>query len=123
MSKTRILLRSLIGVSAIVALIFGCSHDSTSTANQSDTTKLPTDTTHHPVEGGDTVLFSFATMGCNRVDKADTLGNASTANVAQLDRTLTDVMNLSPRPDFLILTGDIILGKTTDTSKTGSQLR
>jgi 3',5'-cyclic AMP phosphodiesterase CpdA len=103
--------------------LFGCHHDSTTPPNPTDTTKTPVDTTHHTATSSDTVLYSFATLGCNRLDASNIAGSPSTANVAQLDRSLADVMNLSPRPDLLILTGDIILGKTTDTSVTGAQLR
>ncbi len=101
--------------------LFGCHPSTTGPSNTpADTTKHPGDSTTHPI--ADTILYSFVTMGCNRLDKADTAGDPSTANIAQLDRTLTDVMNLSPRPDFLILTGDVMLGKVTDTSGTGRQL-
>ena len=36
------------------------------------------------------VAYSFVTLGCNRVAAGDTLGNASTANVAQLQQTFPD---------------------------------
>ncbi len=109
---------------AASAFIFGCSHASSTPSNTpTDTTKHPTDTTHYPIVGSDTVLFSFVTFGCNRLDKGDTAGSPSTANIMQLDRTFDDIMNLTPRPDMLIATGDVILGKTIDTSVTGRQLR
>ena len=104
---------------------FACSNNSSNPpggGNPTDTTHKVDTTTHTPTV--DSVVYSFAVMGCNRLDAGDVSGsNPSTANLAQLDRTLTDVMNLNPRLNYLFLVGDLILGKTTDTSVTGSELR
>lgn len=70
--------------------------------------------------GSDSVVYSFAVLGCNRIDKADTAGyrvnNPSTANLAQLDRTLADVALLQPKPDFVFFTGDMVIGYANDST-------
>jgi hypothetical protein len=71
------------------------------------------------VSSADSVVYSFVSVGCNRVDKKDTnfSVNPSTANVAQLKRTLDDIAKLEPKPKFLFFTGDAILGYTDDSVK------
>lgn len=69
------------------------------------------------------VAYSFVTLGCNRVAAGDTLGNASTANVAQLNQTFADVAALSPRPKFLFFTGDMVLGYTNDSTNLDKELK
>ncbi len=94
----------------------------------------PTGTTDTIKNGGnptttDSVLYSFAVFGCNRLDASDTAGVPSTANIAQLDRTFGDIAALTPRPNFLVVCGDLVLGKgsssnaSTDTAIVGKQLR
>src|ERR1700741_5398231 len=57
---------------------------------------LQVNTTPH-----DSLLFSFAVAGCNRVDKKDILpSNPSTANVVQLNRTFQDIMALKNKPKY-----------------------
>ncbi len=109
-------------IAATSAFLFGCSHG-VSSGTPPDTTHRSPDTTVTSVP--DSVLYSFCVMGCNRVDNSDLdlNGNPSTANLAQLDRTFTDMMQLSPRPDYMFLVGDLVLGKTTDTSLLGTELR
>lgn len=68
------------------------------------------------------VAYSFVVVGCNRVDKADTAGNASTANVAQLNQTFADVAALSPKPNFFFFAGDEVFGYTSDTASLARQL-
>jgi hypothetical protein len=112
-----------LAVSIFAAMVLwvgiGC-HSSTSTPAPN-----PTDTTGkgNPQPSIDTVEFSFAVFGCNRLAAGDTVGVPSTANIAQLDRTFTDMMNLSPQPEYVFDVGDLVLGKVTDTSILGSQLR
>ena len=73
----------------------------------------------------DEVLFSFAVLGCNRLDKADTntLINPSTANIEQLMQTFNDIANLNPRPKLLFFAGDLVIGYAGDTAKLGAELR
>ena len=66
---------------------------------------------------GEHISYSFAVFGCNRVDKKDTSYlNPSTANVAHLKRTFEDLANTKPLPNFLFVTGDLILGYSPDTT-------
>jgi hypothetical protein len=67
--------------------------------------------------------YSFVVVGCNRVDKADTAGNVSTANIVQLTRTFNDIAALNPRPKFLFFAGDLTLGYTSDTVQLAKELQ
>ncbi len=61
----------------------------------------------------DSVLYSFVTVGCNRIEKTDTSAdNPSTANVFHLQRTFQDILLLSPLPKYFFFTGDMVLGYT-----------
>jgi hypothetical protein len=74
--------------------------------------------------------YSFAVVGCNRVDYLDTASTTgtayssgmSTANVYQLNRLFTDVSQISPLPKYLFLTGDIVMGYINDTVALAKQL-
>jgi hypothetical protein len=66
--------------------------------------------------------LSFAVIGCNRVDAADTLGDTSTANVAQLRQTFADIAALPERPKILFFAGDLVFGYTNDTLQLARQL-
>lgn len=68
------------------------------------------------------VAYSFVVVGCNRVNAADTVGDPSTANVAQLTQTFQDVAALQPRPKFFFFAGDEVLGYTNDTTVLAKQL-
>jgi hypothetical protein len=46
----------------------------------------------------------------------------STANLPQLQRTLADIAAMQPPPDFIFLTGDLVLGLTPDLETLRSQL-
>jgi len=70
----------------------------------------------------DGVDYSFVIVGCNRLDKADTAGSASTANIEQLNRTFAEVAALSPKPDYFFFAGDMVLGYTPDSTKLLSEL-
>jgi len=60
----------------------------------------------------DPVDFSFVFFGCNRLDSDEAGGAAipSTANAAQLKQDLLDIAALQPRPQYLFLAGDVVLG-------------
>jgi hypothetical protein len=69
------------------------------------------------------IAYSFAFMGCNRVFKADkSPDNPSTANLAQLERSFTDIAALKPRPKFVVFTGDLVLGLTPDLNELRHEL-
>lgn len=72
----------------------------------------------------DPVVFSFAFVGCNRLNKAgvDATQIASTANAAQLLQTFEDIGKLKPLPQYLFLAGDIVKGKKNGTKKLAQQL-
>lgn len=73
---------------------------------------------------GQTLDYSFVTVGCNRVDDADSTANKpSTANVYQLNRLFMEVANMSPLPAYLFFTGDLVIGYKADTVRLANQLR
>lgn len=72
---------------------------------------------------GHKVAYSFVFMGCNRVLKGDkSPDNPSTANLAQLERSFTEIAALRPQPKFVVFTGDMVLGLTADLSELRHQL-
>jgi hypothetical protein len=69
------------------------------------------------------VRYSFVFMGCNRILKGDkSPENPSTANLAQLERSFTEIAALEPRPKFVVFTGDLVLGLTPDLNELRHQL-
>lgn len=73
---------------------------------------------------GDSLALSFIFIGCNRVAKEDWNPgtNPSSANVPQLQQTLTDVSAMRPIPRFLFFMGDLVSGLVHGTSVLESQL-
>ncbi len=59
-----------------------------------------------------TPVFSFAFVGCNRIDRddIDRTNNPSTANVAALKRLFNDMNELERRPDLFFFLGDMVFG-------------
>jgi hypothetical protein len=76
------------------------------------------------VDPTDALVTSFVFVGCNRVQKSDwdSVANPSSANLAQLDQTFTDVAALPNRPRFFFFTGDMVLGMKSGTSDLSTQL-
>ena len=78
-----------------------------------------------------TIDYSFAVVGCNRVDYLDTAATTgklnstgqSTANVYQLKRLFTEVSGLTPMPKYLFIAGDVVMGYINDTVALTNQLR
>ena len=69
------------------------------------------------------IAYSFVFMGCNRVLKGDkSVDNPSTANLPQLLRSFTEIAALKPRPDFVVFTGDMVLGLTANLPELQRQL-
>jgi len=65
--------------------------------------------------GSNTVAYSFAVLGCNRVNGSDvTPQNPSTANLAQLERSFAEIAALQPTPSLVFFTGDLVYGLTPD---------
>jgi hypothetical protein len=69
------------------------------------------------------IAYSFVVLGCNRLAATETLGVASTANVQELNRTFADVAALSPKPNFLFMDGDLVLGYTNDSTALDKELQ
>jgi hypothetical protein len=90
----------------VLVVAYACSNDST-----------------EPALDPNGVAYSFVTVGCNRVAAGDTIGNISTANVNQLNRTFADIAALSPKPNFLFFTGDMVLGYTNDSTNLDKELK
>jgi len=107
-----------IALAATIAV--GCHNSSPTTGanTNTDTTKTTTNTP-------DSVLYAFVVLGCNRLSASDTNTQSipSTANLAQLDRTFTDIAALNPRPNILFMSGDLVLGQGSDTAVLGRELR
>ena len=70
-----------------------------------------------PVENDDPVLFSFAFVGCNRVDWTDrdndTATNGSTANLAVLERIFSELSVLERKSELFFFLGDMVLAEST----------
>ena len=49
--------------------------------------------------------------------------NPSTANIAQMDRTLDDITHLDPKPKYVIFMGDMVFGYQQDSDKLASMLQ
>lgn len=83
-------------------------------------------TPNFPTPPAADILFSFAFVGCNRIDDKDTLSpftDASTANVPQLQRTFSEIASLDPKPTFFFFLGDLVLGLEEDSTILGEELR
>ncbi|QKG51946.1 metallophosphoesterase family protein [Hymenobacter sp. BRD67] len=78
-----------------------------------------------PTAARDTLAYSFAVLGCNRVDNSDLnlATNPSTANVPQLTQTYAELAALKPVPDYLFFMGDMVLGYSPDSAVLGRELR
>jgi len=62
-----------------------------------------------------TLDYSFVVLGCGEVDGADlTPQNPSTANLAQLERSLSEIAALQPPPNLVFFIGDLVYGLTPD---------
>lgn len=64
----------------------------------------------------DSVLLSFAFVGCNRIDRKDTVNweatDSSSANLNVLKRVMQEVMEFERQPDLFFFLGDIVLAET-----------
>lgn len=69
----------------------------------------------------DSIVFSFAFMGCNRVDRR-AVTDPSTSNMEALEKIYADMLQLSPRPKAFFFLGDVVLGET-NTQNLDTQLK
>ena len=83
-----------------------------STTSTMGTTSSTTGPTSTGAGGGDVVESSFVYVGCDRLSKGDwdPAANPSSANLAQLTRTFSDVTLVAPVPSHFFFTGDLVLG-------------
>jgi hypothetical protein len=85
--------------------------ESTENIDSSDSTNLDKD-----LVISDSVLLSFAFVGCNRIDRKDTANwnatDSSSANLNVLKRVMHEVMELDRQPDLFFFLGDIVLAET-----------
>lgn len=62
----------------------------------------------------ETPLFSFAFVGCNRVNRLDTIPSVpSTANLPVLKRIFADLDSIAPQPELLFFLGDMVVAENT----------
>jgi hypothetical protein len=99
LSVKAVLVVSVIGMMALVS----CKSDTPASNNNNNQNTGP-----------DSVLYTFAVTGCNRLDKADTntTANPSTANVAELNRMFSDLPLLNPKPKYFFFLGDMVIAKS-----------
>lgn len=93
---------------------------------QSNTAAPPTATNvQAPAVEADSVLLSFAFVGCNRVERqqlADTSAtDGSSANLSALKRIFDDLSNQPQKPSLLFFLGDLVCAEST-TEVLNSQL-
>lgn len=73
----------------------------------------------------DSILFSFAFVGCNRVDYSDrsnkSATNGSTANIQVLKNIFREIPSMQIKPDVFFFLGDLVLAEST-TSNLDQQL-
>ncbi len=63
----------------------------------------------------DSVIFSFTFVGCNRVNRKDTIPSIpSTANKYVLQRILKEVNELEHQPELFFFLGDLVLGESNN---------
>ena len=72
----------------------------------------------------DSLIYSFVTVGCNRIDKDDiSEDNPSTTNLEEIKKTFEEVANMKPLPDYFFFTGDLVYGYPKfDTTKLSREL-
>lgn len=77
--------------------------------------------------GGDSLIYSFAFMGCNRVDRSDKRNpkatNSSSANVYALKRIYSELCNAKRKPDAFFFLGDLVLAEQEKLHDLKSQLK
>lgn len=77
------------------------------------------------VSESDPVRFSFAFLGCNRVNNGDVTGvnSPSSANVGQLQQDFTEIPLLQPTPSYVFFCGDLVLNEAAGTQTLTEQLQ
>jgi len=79
------------------------------------------------VDTADATVFSFVSFGCNRVASDALASNSpSSANIGQLVQDfgeIVDAAHVSPVPDYVFFTGDLVLNFASGTATLASQLQ
>ena len=89
---------------SIIAFFPNCKYD------VKDSAKIEKET-----EVKDSVLFSFSFVGCNRVNRGDTVTTIpSTANLYALQRIFKEVNALEQQPELFFFLGDLVLGESNN---------
>ncbi len=110
---------------SLFALVGCSSSPSTSTSTDLDATAsesgIAPDGGAPPDAGGDSLVSTFAFMGCNRIQKADwdPVADPASANMAQLQQTFIDVAALGDVPKYFFFVGDMVLGLKDSTTLSG----
>ncbi len=67
----------------------------------------------------DSIVYSFAFVGCNRVGRHNkykvAAADSSSANLSALKRIYNDVCKLTRKPDAFFFLGDLVVGETNNT--------
>lgn len=104
----------------LLACIISCNQVDNPTENR---VVAPTETKEDTLST--TIVSSFVFVGCNRVNRSDEKNpnatDASTANLAALQRIYDDILELEHQPDLFFFLGDLVLGEST-TEKLDNQL-
>jgi len=95
-------------IAATSAIAISCGSDKTATA---------------PTVDPNGVAYSFVVVGCNRLAAPESIGVVSTANVAELNRDFADIAAMTPKPNFLFFTGDLVFGYTNDSTALDRELK
>lgn len=94
----------------ITAICFACIESNKKAAGSSDLTESNQAETSE-------ILYSFAFVGCNRVDYTDRNNleatDVTTANLSALKRIYRDISNLKRQPELFFFLGDLVLGEST----------
>ena len=109
----------LIFLCSVGLLISGCGGSSAEVTDQND--ELITE----PKIDKDSVVLSFAFVGCNRINRLDQQDTAATnetsANVYVLRRIFDEMADMKKKPDLFFFLGDLVYAEST-TELLNSQL-
>lgn len=108
---------------AIILFFAQCSQPKTDEPSTNITTNQ---TSKDSTNTKNPILFRFAFVGCNRIDKDDKQDDntdESTANLPQLQRTYQEVSALSPKPKYFFFLGDMVIGQSKKKKHLEKELR
>lgn len=113
---------------ALSLLLTACGSQPTTTTSSPEMEPVPEpapEAAAPETQTANQVVYSFAFVGCNRVDRGDQQNpaatNASSANVAVLKKIFSDVLAETRKPDVFFFLGDLVYAEST-TELLNSQL-